>query len=50
VRALGLLPVVWHFVPLYRSLDLVISFVLRYIVINTGYTAYFTICRFMCEN
>jgi hypothetical protein len=33
-----------------RSLDLVISFVLRYVEINTGYTTYFTICRFMCEN
>jgi hypothetical protein len=41
--------VVWHFVPLYRSLDPIISFVLRYVVINIGYTAYFTIDHFMCE-
>jgi hypothetical protein len=24
-------------------------FVIRYDVINTGYTVYFTTCRFMCE-
>jgi hypothetical protein len=29
---------VWCFVPLCRSLGLVISIVLRYVVINTGYT------------
>jgi hypothetical protein len=40
----------WCFVPLCRSLDLVISLVLRYVVINTGYTIYFTICHFICEN
>jgi hypothetical protein len=38
VRAPGLLSVVWCFVPLCRPLGLVISFVLRYIVINIGYT------------
>jgi hypothetical protein len=38
MRAPGLLPVVWCFVPLCRPLGLVISFVLRYVVINTGYT------------
>jgi hypothetical protein len=40
----------WCFVPLCRSLSLVISFVLRYVVINTGYIVYFTIYHFMCEN
>jgi hypothetical protein len=40
----------WCFVSLCRSLDLVISLVLRYVVINIDYTVYFTICRFMCEN
>jgi hypothetical protein len=40
----------WCFVPLCRSLGLVISFVLIYVVINTGYIVYFTIYRFMCEN
>jgi hypothetical protein len=49
MQAPGVLPVVWPFVPLCRSLDLVINFVIRYVVINTGYTVYFIICRFMCE-
>jgi hypothetical protein len=40
----------WCFVLLCRSLGLVIRFVLRDVVINTGYTVYFTICRFICEN
>jgi hypothetical protein len=40
----------WCFVLLCRSLGVVINFVLRYIVINTSYTVYFTICHFMCEN
>jgi hypothetical protein len=41
---------IWYFVPLCRSLVPVISFVLRYVVINTGYIVYFTICHFVCEN
>jgi hypothetical protein len=44
----GHLPVVWYFVLLHRPL--VISFVIRLDVINTGYTVYFNIYRFMCEN
>jgi hypothetical protein len=43
------LPVVWCLYPLLRPLGLVISFILRLDVINTGYTVYFTICCFMCE-
>jgi hypothetical protein len=39
------LPMVWCFVLLLGPLGLVI----RLNVINTGYTVYFTICRFMCE-
>jgi hypothetical protein len=39
----------WCFVPLCRPLGLVISFVLRYVVINTSYTVYFTIFCFMCQ-
>jgi hypothetical protein len=50
MRSPGLLPMVWCFVLLCGSLDLVLSFVLRYVVMNTGYTIYFTICHFMCEN
>jgi hypothetical protein len=42
-------PVVWCFVLLRRPLGLVISFIIRLDVINTGYTIYLTICRFMCE-
>jgi hypothetical protein len=41
--------VVWCFASLCRPLALVISFILRLDAINTSYTAYFTICRFMCE-
>jgi hypothetical protein len=41
--------VAWCLIPLFRPLGLVISFVIRLDVINTGYTAYFTICYFMCE-
>jgi hypothetical protein len=45
----GHLPVVWCLVPLFRSVSLVISFMLRLDVINTGYTIYFTSYHFMCE-
>jgi hypothetical protein len=46
----GHLPVAWCLILLFRPLGLVISFVIRFDVINTGYTVYFTICHFMCEN
>jgi hypothetical protein len=36
-------------VPPRRPLVLVMSFVIRLDVINTGYVIYFTICCFMCE-
>jgi hypothetical protein len=41
----------WHGILflLLRPLSLVIGFILRLDVINTGYIVYFTICRFMCE-
>jgi hypothetical protein len=45
----GHLPLAWWFIPLPRPLGLVISFIIRLDVINTGYTVYFTICYFMCE-
>jgi hypothetical protein len=39
------LPMAWCFIPLFRPLGLVISFIIRLDVINTSYTIY---C-FMCE-
>jgi hypothetical protein len=45
----SLLLVVWCFIPLCKYLGLVISFIIRLDVINTGYTVYFTIYCFMCE-
>jgi hypothetical protein len=39
--------VVWCFIPLRRPLGLVIIFVIRFDVINTGYIVYFTICHFV---
>jgi hypothetical protein len=41
---------VWYFVPLYKPLGLVISFVLRYVVLNIDYIVYFAIYHLMCEN
>jgi hypothetical protein len=35
--------------PLLSPLELVIRFVIRFYVIITSYTVYFTICRLMCE-
>jgi hypothetical protein len=48
VRGPDHLPKAWCFIPLFRPLDLEISFI-RLNVINTGYTIYFTIYQFMCE-
>jgi hypothetical protein len=42
----GHLPMAWCFIPLFRPLGLVISFIIRLDVINT---IYFTIYCFMCE-
>jgi hypothetical protein len=47
VRAPSHLPVAWCLSPLLRPLGLVISFVIRIDVLNTGYAIYFTICCFM---
>jgi hypothetical protein len=41
----GHLPVAWCPFSLFRSLGLVINFVIRLDVINSDYTVYFTICR-----
>jgi hypothetical protein len=43
VRAPSHLPVVWCLFLLFIPLGIVISFILRLDVINTGYTVYFTI-------
>jgi hypothetical protein len=46
----GHLPmVVWCFIPLLKPIGLIISSVIILDVINTGYTIYFTIYRFICE-
>jgi hypothetical protein len=45
----GHLPMACCLFSLFSPLGLVISFIIRLDVINTGYTVYFTICRFMCE-
>jgi hypothetical protein len=38
-----------HYIPLLNPLGLIISFVIRLNVINTGYSVYFIIYRFICE-